>query len=142
MASLSCGCRTEADKANAELGVTQLSTAQFSYTTFDRNGSILTKGSLILPWPPPKDQKFYGTWQARFAGPIGEEDRIGPQVGGGKCLGSFDGSTLRLALNPDVHDDNVTISCKVQSPTPGSLQGKWTSFSSAGEAGGNFEAKR
>lgn len=123
--------------------VTPYGMAQFSYTTFDEAGTPITKGMLILPWPVPADSGFQGTWQAKYSSndDVAPAPKIGPQTGGGRVVGDMVDGKIRLNLNPNMNDNNVTF---VLSPAgERKLSGTWSYSGFAGVMSkGTIEATR
>lgn len=116
---LAIGCRSRSDAPTnpspttkpSPYVVTPYGMAQFSYTTFDEAGTPITKGMLILPWPVPTDTSFQGTWQAKYSSndDVAPAPKIGPQTGGGRVVGEMADGKIRLNLNPNMNDNNVTF---------------------------------
>jgi len=112
--------------------------AQWRYTTKDSDGNTLTDGLLTMPFPLKAGANFMGSWQAKYAGPDGQRDKIGPQVNGGKLSGELVDGQLRLQLNPNMNDNNVTFVGTVDGDH---ISGTWHYSTFAGETNkGTFEA--
>jgi len=112
--------------------------AQWRYTTKDSDGNTLTDGLLTMPFPLKAEANFMGSWQAKYAGPDGQRDKIGPQVNGGKLSGQLVDGQLRLQLNPNMNDNNVTFVGTVDGDH---ISGTWHYSTFAGETNkGTFEA--
>jgi hypothetical protein len=123
-----------ADRADdASFGV-----AQWKYITRDGEGNALTEGLLTMPHPLRPDVSFAGSWQARYVGPDGQRDKIGPQLNGGRLTGEFTEGQFRLQLNPNMNDNNVTFIGTVQDDR---ITGAWEYATFLGVTNkGTFEA--
>lgn len=117
---------------------TPFALAQWKYITKDGEGNALTEGLLTMPFPLKEGVQFVGSWQAKYVGPDGQRDKIGPQINGGKLAGQFSDGQLRLQLNPNMNDNNVTLIGKVDDDR---LTGMWEYSNFTGSANkGAFEA--
>ncbi len=118
---------------------------QFKYTVGDETGNALAYGVLIIPWPIFDGGSFRGTWQSRpvllpVTDKLADPPKIGPQLGGGQLAGSRQGNTLRLSLNPNMNDNNVTLIGDVNGDE---FRGTWEWSTFAGvSAKGKFAATR
>jgi hypothetical protein len=132
-------------QASGAMGGVMLQTAQFDYVTQSREGQDLTRGSFTLPWPIAEGQVVRGSWESRYVGPRsetpGEEGRqIGPQIGRGSLTAERDGNDVRLSLNPQMADNNVTFHGRIDGDA---LSGHWDYSTFAGStADGVFEARQ
>src|SRR4051812_46681725 len=134
------GCENKSSNAQSErVSDNPFGIAQWDYTNKDEAGEAVTKGLLTLPSPLPVGKTFYGTWQARYVGKIGEEGKVGPQINGGKMAGDYSAEgQLTLRLNPNMIDNNVTLTGTVSGD---SIKGTWQFSGIAGPtASGTFEA--
>ena len=118
---------------------------QFKYTVGDEAGNALAHGVLIMPWPVEDGQSFRGTWQARpvllpVTDKPAEAPKIGPQLGGGQLSGTRDRNVLRVSLNPNMSDNNVTLIGEIAGDE---FRGtwEWSTFSGT-SARGKFAASR
>lgn len=112
--------------------------AQWKYITRDGEGNSLTEGLLTLPYPLQEGVRFFGSWQAKYVGPINQQDKVGPQINGGKLVGELTEGQLTLQLNPDMNDNNVLLIGKVDADR---LTGTWEYSNFTGLANkGTFEA--
>jgi hypothetical protein len=112
--------------------------AQWQYVTRDGEAKSLTEGLLTLPHPLQDGVRFYGSWQAKYVGPIDQQDKIGPQINGGKLTGELTDGQLTLQLNPNMNDNNVRFVGKVDGDR---LTGTWEYSNFSGSANkGTFEA--
>ncbi|MBC8105232.1 MAG: hypothetical protein H7Z14_01475 [Anaerolineae bacterium] len=112
--------------------------AQWKYITRDGEGDSLTEGLLTLPYPLQEGARFYGSWQAKYVGPIDQQQKIGPQIHGGKLVGELTEGQLVLQLNPNMNDNNVRLIGKVDGNR---LTGNWEYSNFTGlAANGSFEA--
>lgn len=107
----------------------------FTYTGYDSSGITVLIGSLELI---VRDSAHVtGNWE--FI-PLGNPQRLGPQVGKGKLLGAFFQGSLFIELNPDMVDNNVSLTGSLQG---GTYQGTWTWTGFAGPMNrGTFKAVR
>ncbi|CAN5426094.1 hypothetical protein BH09PLA1_BH09PLA1_22740 [soil metagenome] len=111
---------------------------QWKYITRDGEGNSLTEGLLTLPYPLQEGARFFGSWQARYIGPINQQDKIGPQINGGKLSGELTDGQLILQMNPNMNDNNVRFIAKVEGDR---IVGDWEYSNFSGLAAkGTFEA--
>jgi hypothetical protein len=119
--------------------------AQWDYTTRDEAGHDLIKGSFTMPLSLKQGERFAGSWQAKYVGPIDKQSSIGPQTGGGRLSGELnnDGQIV-IELNPNMNDNNVRLLGKIDRGTAdngGHMTGTWTYSNFTGLANhGSFEA--
>jgi hypothetical protein len=112
--------------------------AQWKYVTHDGEGNSLTEGLLTTPYPLQDGARFVGSWQAKYTGPIDQQEKIGPQINGGKLVGELTDGQLILQLNPNMNDNNVRLIGKIDGDR---LTGTWEYSNFSGLANkGNFEA--
>jgi len=101
-------------------------------------GNPLTEGLLTMPYPLKEGVRFAGSWQAKYVGPINQQDKIGPQINGGKLTGELTDGQIILQLNPNMADNNVRFIGKVNGDR---LTGAWEYSGYAGVTNkGTFEA--
>ena len=143
------GCRSDGDASAARnanrdapaierVNDTPFALAQWKYITKDGDGNTLTEGLLTMPYPLKDGVRFAGSWQARFVGPTTQRDKIGPQTNGGKLSGDLTEGQLRLELNPNMNDNNVTFVGKVDGER---ITGTWEYSTFVGSTNkGTFEA--
>ena len=114
--------------------------AQWNYTTRDDAGHDLTKGSFTMPLSLKQGERFAGSWQARYVGPIDKQSSIGPQVNGGRLSGELNNDAqIMIELNPNMADNNVRLLGKID--RDGHMTGTWTYTNFTGLANhGSFEA--
>lgn len=147
--SIAFGCRSEHSARDGRNGRNESPTvervndspfgvAQWKYITRDGDGNTLTEGLLTLPYPLKDGARFAGSWQARFVGPTTQRSNIGPQINGGRLSGDFTEGQLRLELNPNMNDNNVTFVGKVDGDR---IIGTWDYSTFVGSTNkGTFEA--
>jgi hypothetical protein len=112
--------------------------AQWKYVTKDADGNKLTEGLLTMPFPPKEGINFVGSWQAKYVGPDGQRDKIGPQLNGGRLAGVLSDGQLRIQLNPNMNDNNVTLTGTVKEDR---ITGTWEYSTFTGVTNkGTFEA--
>jgi len=127
-------------------GAVMMQTATFNFVSADDQGTPLVRGQFTLPWPIAEGQVVRGSWESRYVGPPsttrpGEElNAVGPQVGRGQLTAEREGGEVRINLNPNMNDNNVTLVAEVQGDA---LLGRWDFATFAGSAaGGAFEAQQ
>ncbi|HSE42657.1 MAG TPA: hypothetical protein VLH08_17950 [Acidobacteriota bacterium] len=99
-------------------------TGTYRYTAFE-SGIPVVGGLLHLD--EVNTTRVSGRWE--FA-PIGSSNvEVGPQIGSGTLVGSFDGNLLSIDLNPGFADNNVFLSGTFQGNT---LRGEWSFSGIAG----------
>lgn len=135
------GCKPEdgtAQESSERFNDSMAALAQWKYITRDGENNSLTEGLLTLPYPLQEGARFYGSWQAKYVGEIDQQQKIGPQINGGKLVGELTGGQLTLQLNPNMNDNNVTLVGKVDKDR---LTGTWEYSNFTGVANkGTFEA--
>ncbi len=105
----------------------------YQYTGYDEGGSKIVEGRLSLT--SLDGEQFKGTWELKQ---VGEPKNIGPQVGTGDLVGTVHGTEVRIELNPNMNDNNVSLSGKVEGKR---YQGTWNYSGFAGRiSSGAFEA--
>ena len=112
------------------------STNDYKYTGYDSEGNIIILG--IITIGQDTASVVTGTWE--FV-PIGNCDNVGPQLGTGNYVGSFDaGNILRISLNPGFADSNVFLDGDFEN---GHYAGTWRYYSFVGLTNhGTFEAHK
>ncbi|MEO6391324.1 MAG: hypothetical protein ABIP75_05685 [Pyrinomonadaceae bacterium] len=108
----------------------------YEYTGFDTSGKKVISGRLELK--EIKDRSLKGTWQLTKVG--SDDIKLGPQVGTGEFVGSYEEKRVDLNLNPFMADNNVFIAGQMEN---GELKGSWSYSGFAGPiTKGTFVAKR
>jgi len=108
----------------------------YQYTGYDKAGKRIVEGSLEITSLDDANH-LKGTWQLK---PVGNADKIGPQTGSGTFVGDVDKDTVRINLNPNMADNNVYLSGKIERNR---IQGDWSFSGFAGVISqGKFEANR
>ena len=123
-----------------------LQTASYEFVTADDEGHPLVRGRFTLPWPITEGQVVRGSWESRYVGPRSttqpesERQAVGPQLGRGTLTAERDGDEVRINLNPNMADNNVTL---VGTINADALVGRWDYSTFVGStAGGPFEARQ
>lgn len=112
---------------------TETATA-FQYVGYGRDGSVVVRGTLTLSISAVG--RVTGRWEFRGADPA----RIGPQVGRGALVGSFENGVLSVNLNPQNSDNNVLLNGRF-SRTEYVGRWEWVGFRGV-ITGGTFRAAR
>lgn len=99
------------------------STGQYRYTAFLDNTPAV-EGTIQIDSLNP--QNVTGHWEFHA---VGEERNVGPQIGSGNFVGSLDGSSLTISLNPEMADNNVTLNGIFGG---NSIRGQWSFSGFAG----------
>lgn len=92
-------------------------TEQWHYTALDSNGVTIVTGTMSFSLPD--SGRFDGRWSLQTTG---NPPNIGSQSGNGILVGMVNDGTVRIDLNPNRIDDNVTLLAPFQRQI---LQGKW-----------------
>jgi hypothetical protein len=84
----------------------------YQYTGYDKGGVKLVEGQLSITSVESRrvqseeQIQVKGNWQLNK---VGDQERIGPQVGAGELIGSIIKGELYLNLNPNMADNNVFL---------------------------------
>jgi len=100
------------------------STGQYRYTAY-LNSTLVVEGTIQIDSLSP--QNVTGRWDFHAVGE--ERNDIGPQIGSGNFIGSFDGGALTINLNPEMADNNVTLHGIFSANT---IRGDWSFSGFAG----------
>lgn len=100
------------------------STGQYRYTAY-LNSTLVVEGTIQIDSLSP--QNVTGRWDFHAVGE--PPNNIGPQIGTGNFTGSFDGSALTINLNPQMADNNVTLTGTFNANT---FRGEWSFSGFAG----------
>jgi hypothetical protein len=112
---------------------TQIGT--YHYTAFLDNVPVV-EGTMEFSNLTP--QNASGTWNFQSVGE--PRNDVGPQIGTGEFIGSFDGTVANINLNPQFADNNVTLHGTFTGTT---LRGEWSFSGFAGVINhGTFTAER
>ena len=113
---------------------------QFRYTGYDRQGTVVIRGTLDLN--EDSGGLVNGRWNLQA---VGNPDRLGPQVGQGDAQGNVTTSSggaaeLVLNLNPGWADNNVFVYGQVRGSR---IEGDWQWSTLLGSVqSGTFVAER
>ena len=106
---------------------------RFSYRGYDAEGSPISSGWFSLV--EEDSASFSGEWHFTA---FGNPEDIGPQIGDGVLVGSREADTLRIGLNPQYMDNNVSLCGVFDGRT---YEGGWLHSSYLGVTNwGTFEA--
>jgi hypothetical protein len=100
------------------------STGSYRYTAY-LNSTLVVEGTIQID--SLSTQNVSGRWNFHAVGE--PRNDIGPQIGTGNFTGSFDGSALTINLNPDMADNNVTLTGIFDANT---IRGEWSFSGFAG----------
>lgn len=122
---------------------TPLPLGDYQYVGYDEKGGKLVEGRLTITSVEPRrigseeSIQIKGNWQLNK---VGNEERIGPQVGSGELIGSVIKGEIYINLNPNISDSNVNL----RGTTEGRrFHGTWSFNGYAGALKrGTFEATR
>ncbi len=107
----------------------------YHYSAYNANGDLAVNGTITLT--TIDSSSVSGTWLLLAVIP---SDKIGPQTGTGKLVGSIQKSSISINLNPDWVDNNVFLQGTV---SPDSINGRWMWSTFIGPtAEGEFKAIR
>ena len=131
---------------SAPKGVEQTKPAplgDYQYTGYDRNGGKMVEGRLSITSSEQQrigsevTTQLRGNWQLNK---VGDQEKIGGQVGTGELTGSIIKGEIYLNLNPNISDANVILRGKLEG---GRFHGTWSFNGYAGPLNqGTFEAFR
>lgn len=115
----------------------------YQYTGYDRSGSKVVEGRLSITSVESKriqkeeSIQIKGNWQLNK---VGDQEKIGPQVGSGELVGSIIQGKVYLNLNPNINDSNVFLEGTIEGKR---FHGTWSFKGYAGAINqGTFEATR
>jgi|SRR5918911_4303054 hypothetical protein len=108
---------------------------EYQYVGYDEGGAKVVEGRLSLT--SLDGDRLKGNWELKQ---VGEPKRIGPQVGSGELVGTVRGTEVLIDLNPNMNDNNVNLSGKVEGKR---YTGTWSYSGFAGRiSAGTFEATK
>jgi hypothetical protein len=111
------------------------STGPYRYTAF-LDSTLVVEGTIQIDSLNP--QNVTGHWEFHAVGE--PRNDIGPQIGSGNFAGSLDGNALTINLNPEMADNNVTLSGIFDANT---IRGQWSFSGFAGVISqGSFMAQQ
>lgn len=115
----------------------------YQYTGYDKNGNKLVEGRLSITSiesrriQSEESTQLKGNWQLDK---VGEQEKIGGQVGTGELIGSIIKGEIYLNLNPNMADSNVLLKGTIEGRR---FHGTWSFNGYAGPLNqGTFEATR
>jgi hypothetical protein len=100
------------------------STGSYRYTAY-LNSTLVVEGTLQID--SLSTQSVTGHWDFHSVGE--PRNDVGPQIGTGNFTGSFDGTTVAINLNPEMADNNVTLTGIFNANT---IRGEWSFSGFAG----------
>jgi hypothetical protein len=115
----------------------------YQYTGYVRSGDKIVEGQLSITSVESRrirseeSIQLKGNWQLNK---VGNQEKIGPQVGSGELIGSIIKGEVYINLNPRISDSNVILKGTIEGKR---FHGTW-SFNGYGGAinKGTFEATR
>ena len=115
----------------------------YRYTGYDKSGDKLVEGRLSITSVESRriqseeQIQIKGNWQLNK---VGNQERIGTQVGSGELIGSIIKEELYINLNPNISDANVFLKGTIDGKR---FHGTWSFKGYAGAINeGTFEAIR
>jgi hypothetical protein len=100
------------------------STGSYRYSGY-LDSTLVVEGTIQID--SLSTQNVTGRWDFHAVGE--PRNDIGPQIGTGNFTGSFDGSALTINLNPEMADNNVTLTGIFNANT---IRGEWSFSGFAG----------
>jgi hypothetical protein len=100
------------------------STGSYRYSGY-LDSTLVVEGTIQID--SLSTQNVSGRWDFHAVGE--QRNDIGPQIGTGNFTGSFDGKALTVNLNPEMADNNVTLSGIFNANT---IRGEWSFSGFAG----------
>ena len=118
-------------------------TGDYQYSGYSKQGDKIVAGRLSITSAEPRrigaevSTELKGNWEFRK---VGNEEKIGAQVGSGDLIGSVNKGEIYIDLNPNVRDGNVILQGTIEGSR---FHGKWSLHIISGVTNqGNFEAQR
>ena len=115
----------------------------YAYTSYDKNGGKVVEGRLSITAVEARrigaDEvpQIKGNWELKK---VGNQEKIGAQVGSGELNGSITKGEIYINLNPNISDANVILRGTIDGKR---FHGKWSFNGYAGPISeGTFEAIR
>ena len=115
----------------------------YAYTSYDKDGAKVVEGRLSITSVESRRigaeevPQIKGNWELRK---VGNQEKIGRQVGSGDLAGSITKGEIYINLNPNISDANVFLRGTINGKR---FHGKWTFSAFAGPVSeGTFEAIR
>ena len=125
---LECNSKSKPPAPSSPIGV-------YQYSGYDKAGKKVVEG--LLEITSIESNRLKGTWQLK---PIGNAEKIGPQVGTGTLVGELNKDTVNINLNPNMADNNVNLTGKIEGAH---FHGDWSFSGFAGVISqGTFEGRR
>jgi hypothetical protein len=113
----------------------------YQYTSFDSNGRKVVEGRLSITSAERRrigseeTIQLKGNWELKK---VGNQEKIGAQVGTGELTGSIENNEIYINLNPNIRDGNVILRGTFDSK---GFHGRWTLSIISGVINqGRFEA--
>ncbi|HEY6118971.1 MAG TPA: hypothetical protein VIV66_03380 [Pyrinomonadaceae bacterium] len=107
----------------------------YEYSGYDKGGNKIVSGQVEIT--SVESDRIKGTWQLKAAGTLKD---IGPQTGTGNLVGEINEDGVRINLNPNMADNNVTLAGKITGKV---FRGDWSFSGFAGVINrGTFTATR
>jgi len=115
----------------------------YQYTGYDKKGHKIVEGRLSITAVETRriesaeSIQIKGNWQLNK---VGNQEKIGPQVGSGDLIGSIIKGEIYINLNPNISDSNVNLRGTIEGRR---FHGTWSFNGYAGAMNqGTFEAIR
>lgn len=115
----------------------------YQYTGYDKSGGKIVEGQLSITSVESRRIRaeetiqIKGNWQLNK---VGNQEKIGPQVGSGELIGSIIKGQVHINLNPNISDSNVILKGTIEGKR---FHGTWSFNGYAGAINqGTFEATR
>lgn len=115
----------------------------YDYTSYDEKGAKVVEGRIsitsseVVRIGAENQTHLKGNWDLKK---VGNQERIGEQVGKGELVGSIIQGEIYLDLNPNMNDANVLLRGKIEGKR---FHGTWSFNGYAGPLiKGTFEATR
>jgi hypothetical protein len=115
----------------------------YHYAGYDKSGGLIIEGQLSIILIEPRRMQseesiqIKGIWQLNK---VGNQEKIGPQVGSGELIGSIIRGEVYINLNPNISDSNVNLKGTIEGKR---FHGSWSFDGYAGAINqGTFEATR
>jgi hypothetical protein len=118
--------------AGSSTDTAALRQGRLRYTGHSPAGTPVLTGGLELAFPD--DSTVTGTWAIAWLPEVDTTLPVGPQVGSGTLVGRRSGDTLQLQMNPEMADNNVSLTA-VPSPTGYTGTWSWSTFAGPRSSG-------
>ncbi|SRR6266567_3670850 len=88
----------------------------YQYTGYDKKGGKIVEGRLSITSVESRRIKSTESIQIKgnWLNKVGNQEKIGPQVGSGDLVGSIIKGEIYINLNPNISDSNVNLSGTIE----------------------------